>query len=86
MVYWLNLVNSGNTKAFICKKILKKLEYFFKIITFLIINKSIYAFLVRCINIEPFLKKVIYIIKVLIFLSNVALANFFLIIILLVKL
>lgn len=67
----------GNTKTFFSKKILLKSKYLLRIVSFLISSKVMWAFLAKYINIELKLKKVIYITKILTFLFNITLANFF---------
>lgn len=57
---------------------LAKLKYLFDIVIFSISNKAIWIFLVEYIKIELKSRKDMYTIKVLIFLSNTTLANFFL--------
>lgn len=69
------LIISSNIKAFYFKKIWLKCKYLIKTITFLVSIKTIYVFLAKYINIELKLREIINIIKVLIFLSNVVLAN-----------
>ena len=75
------LVITSKTKAFFSKKTSEKSKYLAGICTFLIINKVIWAFLIRSIGIKLKLKDVIYTTKALTFLSNAVLVNFFLLMI-----
>lgn len=74
----MSLVSFINTKSFFFEKILEKLEYFFKMIIFLVINKSIWAFLVKYIIIKLKFIIIMYFKEASIFLSSVVLADFFL--------
>lgn len=74
----MSLVSFINTKPFFSEKTLEKLEYFSKMIIFLVINESIWAFLVKYIIIKLKFIIITCLKEASIFLFSVVLADSFL--------